>query len=126
MAYASTAARNRMGVTGRGYRLLHRWACGRAPGFSGRHEDMSWAVVAGVTGAELMQLPDCGFKTLDEIAAAMREAGLTLPDHPRQADAAPVLHRGDRVFLPGRSRPLVVDDFATLGEEVLLRLKKEA
>ena len=124
MLYGSTAARNRLGVSARAYRALHQWARERAEGFSGRHEDMTWGLFGGLTCRDLLQIPNCGHSTVDEIAMAMNGVGLSLPDH--AAVERPVtLTRGSKVFLAGRSRPMVVADLAHMGPDVLLRLRVE-
>jgi hypothetical protein len=124
MLYGSTPARHRMGLSARAYRALHQWAREHVQGFSGRHEDMNWAMFDGLTSADLLQLPSCGHSTVDEIARALKAEGRTLPGH--AAAASPVtLTRGSRVYLAGRTRPMVVADFAPMGQEVLLRLRSD-
>jgi hypothetical protein len=124
MLYGSTAARHRMGVSARAYRALHQWARERVDGFAGSHEEMNWGLLQGITCAELLELPNCGHSTVDEIARAMAEVGMTLPGH--AAAAEPVtLTRGSKVFVAGRTRPLVVADVAAMGTDVLLRLRLE-
>ena len=124
MKYGGVGARHRMGVSARAYRVLHEWARLHAPGFSGDHDQMSWSRVAGVAAADLLAFPECGQKTVDEIAAAMQRQGMTLEGH--EAAAHPTtLARGSRVFLAGRSRQLVVVDVGSLGGDVLLRLRAD-
>ena len=124
MLYGSTAARHRMGVSARAYRALHQWARERVDGFSGRHEDMSWPLFDGLTAADLLQLPNCGHATVDEIAVAMAGAGMPLPGH-AEIDRPVTLSRGSKVYVAGRSRAMVVTDFAPMGHEMLLRLRVE-
>ena len=125
MAYSSTEARHRMGVSARAYRVLHQWALDCVGDFTGRHEDMSWSRLEGLTAGDLLKRDDCGHKTLDEIAAAMREAGLSLPGHAASMNDAITLARGSKVYLAGRMRPLIVTDVGHLGDDVLLRLRLE-
>jgi len=125
MKYGAVAARNRMGLTARAYRVLHEWTRQHVPNFSAAHEDMTWTLVAPATAEQLLAIPECGQKTADEIAAAMRRQGLTLHGH--EAVLEPMtLARGSRVFLAGRSRPLVVVDVGRIGGDVLLRLRGDA
>lgn len=119
--YGSTAARHRMGISARAYRALHQWARENIEGFGG-HEQMSWPLFAGLTTAGLLKMPNCGHATIDEIAVAMGRAGLTLPGH-ADVDKPVTLTRGSKVFVAGRTRPLVVSDFAPMGADVLLRLR---
>ena len=120
--YGSTAARHRMGVSARAYRALHQWARDHVGGFDGSHEAMDWALFAGLTTSDLLQTPNCGHATIDEIALAMSSAGMTLAGH-NDVDRPVTLSRGSKVFVAGRSRPLVVTDFAPMGADVLLRLR---
>lgn len=124
MTYKGVSARHRMGVSGRAYRVLYEWARLHAPGFAGDHEEMGWRRVAGATAAELLDIPECGQKTVDEIAAAMQRQGLALKGH--EAGAEPTtLARGSRVYVAGRSRELVVMDVGFIGGDVLLRLRAQ-
>jgi hypothetical protein len=126
MAYGNIAARHRMGLSARAYTVLHQWAAANVPGFSGRHEDMSWALVAEASAPALLQVRGCGHAALDEIAESMRAAGLSLRDHAAAADDRPAhLARGSKVYLAGRRRPMVVADYAAMGDEVLLKLRSE-
>ena len=122
--YGSTAARHRMGVSARAYRALHQWARENAPGFSGSHEEMSWPLFADLSAADLLQLPNCGHATVDEIALAMAGAGLLLSGH-AEVERPVTLTRGSKVYVAGRTRPMVVADFAAMGHDVLLRLRAE-
>jgi hypothetical protein len=124
MTYKGVSARHRMGVSGRAYRVLYEWARLHAPGFSGDHEQMGWRRMAGVTAADLLAFPECGQKTVDEIAAAMQRQGMVLKGH--EAGAEPTtLTRGSRVYVAGRSREMVVMDVGFIGGDVLLRLRPQ-
>ena len=126
MAYGNVAARLRLGLSARAYNALYLWAVEHAPGFSGRHEEMAWPLAAGVTAQALMGVRGCGHAAVDEIAAAMRAAGLSLPDHPAAAaERPPSLARGSRVYLAGRAKPLVVADYVAMGDDILVRLRAE-
>ena len=122
--YGSTAARHRLGVSARAYRALHEWARERVDGFSGAHEDMAWRLFSGLGAADLLQLPNCGHATVDEIAGAMARAGLTLAGH-ADLERPVTLTRGSKVYVAGRTRPMIVADFAAMGHDVLLRLRAE-
>lgn len=125
MAYGNIAARLRMGLSARAYRSLHQWAAASVPGFSGRHEDMSWPLVAGVTARALQGVHGCGPTLIDEIAAAMSGVGLAMADHGALEREHVPLARGSRVYLAGRARALIVADYALLGEDVLMRLRPD-
>lgn len=123
MAYSSIEARHRLGISARAYRALHQWAIANLPGFKGRHEEMTWRLLSGLKASDLTGLSDCGQKTIDEIAIAMRDAGFPLAGHGTAQDGAITLGRGSKVYVSGRTRPLVVTDVGSLGEDVLLRLR---
>ena len=123
MAYSSIEARHRLGLSARAYRALHQWASAHLPGFKGRHEDMTWRLLSGLTAGDLAALPDCGRKTIDEIAIAMRDAGFALVGHGASQEDTIILGRGSKVYVSGRTRPLVVTDVGSLGDDVLLRLR---
>ena len=125
MLYGSTSARHRMGVSARAYRALHQWAREHVGGFGGDHEEMSWRLFSEVHCAELLAQPNCGQNTVDEIALAMKAAGLSLVGHAAAADGPVTLTRGSKVFVAGRTRPMVVADLAAMGPDVLLRLRLE-
>jgi len=122
--YGSTAARHRMGVSARAYRALHQWAREHVEGFTGEHEAMEWRLFGGLTTADLLRTPNCGHATIDEIAVAMTGAGLALAGH-ADVERPVTLSRGSKVYLAGRTRPMVVADFAAMGQDVLLRLRIE-
>ena len=122
--YGSTAARHRLGVSARAYRALHHWAREHVEGFNGAHESMEWGLFTGLTSAELLRTPNCGHATIDEIAVAMNAAGLTLAGH-ADVERPVTLSRGSKVFVAGRTRPMVVADLAPMGADVLLRLRVE-
>lgn len=122
--YGSTAARHRMGVSARAYRALHAWAREHVDGFSGAHEEMGWSLFKGLSRGDLLRMPNCGHATVDEIAVAMNEAGLTLTGH-ADLERPVTLTRGSKVYVAGRTRPMVVADFAAMGEDLLLRLRLE-
>ena len=125
MLYGSTSARHRMGVSARAYRALHQWAREHLDGFGGDHDQMSWSLFSDVQSAELLALPNCGHSTVDEIASAMKAAGLSLAGHAAAAETPVTLTRGSKVFFAGRTRPMVVADLAAMGPDVLLRLRLE-
>ena len=122
--YGSTAARHRMGVSARAYRALHHWALQHVDGFDGSHEAMNWGLFGQLTTPDLLDLPNCGHATIDEIAVAMSGAGMTLAGH-ADVDKPVTLARGSKVYVAGRTRPMVVADFAAMGHDVLLRLRAE-
>lgn len=122
--YGSTAARHRLGVSARAYRALHQWAREHVEGFNGSHEEMGWALFAGLTTTDLLRTHNCGHATIDEIAVAMSAAGLTLAGH-ADIERPVTLSRGSKVYVAGRTRPMVVSDFAAMGDDLLLRLRVE-
>ena len=122
--YGSTAARHRMGVSARAYRALHQWAREHVDGFSGAHEEMGWPLFADLATADLLRMPNCGHATVDEIALAMKSAGMALQGH-ADVERPVTLTRGSKVFVAGRTRPMVVADLAPMGADVLLRLRLE-
>ena len=122
--YGSTAARHRMGVSARAYRALHQWAREHVDGFGGSHEEMGWPLFAGLSTGDLLRTPNCGHATIDEIAVAMSAAGLSLAGH-ADIERPVTLSRGSKVYVAGRTRPMVVSDFAAMGEDLLLRLRVE-
>ncbi len=113
-----------MGVSARAYRALHQWAREHVDGFDGAHEEMRWPLFTGLGTADLLQLPNCGHATVDEIAVAMSAAGLTLAGH-ADVERPVTLSRGSKVYVAGRTRPMVVADYAAMGQDVLLRLRLE-
>ena len=125
MLYGSTAARHRMGISARAYRALHQWAREHVDGFGGDHAEVSWSMFTGVHCTQLLAQPNCGHSTVDEIALAMKAAGLSLAGHAAAAQTPVTLTRGSKVFVAGRTRPMVVADFAAMGPDVLLRLRLE-
>lgn len=126
MAYGNVAARHRLGLSARACNTLHQWALARLEGYTGRHEDLSWPLVAPhVTCEGLLAVRGCGQAVVDEIARALRAAGHGLPGHAAADDGGIVLARGSSVRLAGRARPLVVADYAVMGDEVLVRLRPE-
>ena len=120
--YGSTAARHRMGVSARAYRALHQWARDHVDGFHGAHEDMEWRLFGGLTTADLLRTPNCGHATIDEIAVAMTGAGMSLAGH-ADVERPVTLSRGSKVYVAGRTRPMVVADFSPMGQDLLLRLR---
>lgn len=128
MAYGNVAARHRLGLSARACNVLHQWALVRLQGYSGRHDDLSWAGVAPhLTCEGLLAVRGCGQSVVDEIASALHRAGFRLQGHAAAAlpERPAVLARGSRVQIAGRARPLVVADYAVMGEDVLLRLRAE-
>jgi hypothetical protein len=125
MAYGNIAARHRLGLSARAYNALFQWAKEHASGFGGRHEELTWDLLSGVTAQALLKQRGCGHAVLDEIAGAMKQAGLAMPDHAASQERPPSLARGSKVLLAGRSRPMVVVDYAAMGEDVLVRLRAD-
>ena len=122
--YGSTAARHRLGLSARAYRALHQWARDHVDGFTGAHEEMSWPLFERLTTADLLRTPNCGHATVDEIAVAMSAAGMLLAGH-ADVERPVTLSRGSKVYVAGRTRPMVVADLAAMGSDVLLRLRLE-
>jgi hypothetical protein len=114
-----------MGLSARAYRALHQWAREHIEDFVGDHQEMRWSLFADMQCGELLAQPNCGQSTVDEIALAMKAAGLTLAGHAAAAESPVTLTRGSKVFVAGRTRPMVVTDFAPMGPDVLLRLRLE-